>query len=225
MTANAGGATNRGVDEVLQETEVGTFIMRNKIALGALLVALIISIVAAGVYSNIRSQDLAEKSDLVYEFSKGSLSSLTEGKIETADFKAAFSRLVTNVGEYAGLGYAAITAADYFLGKKEYDNAVFVLTESQNAYSANAYLSYFANLRLSVAYEDAQKLTEAAAVLEKLTANSMGWGKAKHYLDLGRVYKKAGNTEKAKANLQYVLDNFADSEQAKIAKVMIQGIR
>jgi hypothetical protein len=46
----------------------------------------------------------------------------------------------------------------------------------------------------------------------------------KLYLDLGRLYLSAGNKEKAKVNLQYLVDNGKDAEFMKIARLYLEDI-
>ena len=44
------------------------------------------------------------------------------------------------------------------------------------------------------------------------------------YFHLGRIYSATGETEKAKEHLNYVVEKYEDTEEAKLAKIILTEI-
>ena len=101
------------------------------------------------------------------------------------------------------------------------NEALEVLTLGQKA-AKNDYAEYFILSRLAVVYEDLGQDQNAIDTLTKMNSKSLKIFEGKNYLDLGRLYLKQGNKEKAKASFTYVVEKAKDdSEFVKIAKLYL----
>ncbi len=74
-------------------------------------------------------------------------------------------------------------------------------------------------------YEDLGKNAEAVEVLKTISKSKTDAFPGKTYLDLGRIYLKLNDKEKAKASFQYVLDKAKDdAEFVKMAKLYLSTL-
>ena len=107
------------------------------------------------------------------------------------------------------------------MGQQHLNEALEILTIGQNL-AKNEYAEYFILSRLAVVYEDLGQDQKAIETLEKMNSKSFKIFEGKNYLDLGRLYLKQGNKEKAKASFTYVVEKAKDeSEFVKIAKLYL----
>ncbi|MGZ3809534.1 MAG: tetratricopeptide repeat protein, partial [Bacteriovorax sp.] len=128
------------------------------------------------------------------------------------------------VGNYSGLIPVVIKASDALMSGQHLNEALEVLTIGQQV-SKNEYSDYFIMSRLAVVYEDLGQNQNAILTLEKMNSKSLKIFEGKNYLDLGRLYLKQGDKEKAKASFTYVVEKAKDdSEFVKIAKLYLSKI-
>ena len=128
------------------------------------------------------------------------------------------------MGNYSGLVPEVIKASDLLMGQSHLNEALEVLTLGQSV-SKNEYADYFILSRLSVVYEDLGQNQKAIETLEKMNSHSLKIFEGKNYLDMGRLYLKLGNKEKAKASFTFVIEKAKDeSEFVKIAKLYLSKI-
>ena len=89
------------------------------------------------------------------------------------------------------------------------------------SFANGSFMSYFVGLKLLPLLEDAKAYDKSIELLTELVASKIDISKGKLYLDLGRVYLKKGNKEKADENFQFVIDNHKDTEFAKLANLYL----
>jgi tetratricopeptide (TPR) repeat protein len=89
----------------------------------------------------------------------------------------------------------------------------------------NSYIDYSIYVRQAVLDEDAKDYKGAIKSLNAVLSLPVKIMEAKTYLDLGRLYIKVGNREKAKSSLFYVVDNFAGEEFAKLAHLYLAQLK
>ena len=89
----------------------------------------------------------------------------------------------------------------------------------------NEYNNYFILARMAVVYEDLGQVDKAILTIEKMNSAKFKVFEGKNYVDLGRLYLKMGNKDKAKTSFQYVVDKAHDeAEFVKIAKLYLAKI-
>ena len=117
-----------------------------------------------------------------------------------------------------------LKASDSLMGKQHLNEALEVLKVGQ-VVSKNEYADYFILSRLAVVYEDLSQDQKAIETLEKMNSQSLKIFEGKNYLDLGRLYLKAGDNLKAKTSFTYVVEKLKDeTEFVKIAKLYLSKI-
>jgi predicted negative regulator of RcsB-dependent stress response len=212
-------APHNPVDELLKETDLGSFIANNKNILLGLLIAIVIGVFAWGGYTNFTSKKNDELGAIVFNFKTNNFKNLTDKKISTTEFTSSYLAMTGGVTAFEGLVPFALQASDELVAQNDLASAMNVLqTVSMHT---NPYIVYFVRSRMAVIHEDLSSIDLAITDLEMIVKSNIKVMESKTYLDLGRLYLKKGDQAKAKTNFQYVIDNVGQVEFVKLAKLYI----
>ncbi|MBP9681518.1 MAG: tetratricopeptide repeat protein [Bacteriovorax sp.] len=221
--SNTTTAPNRSLNQIVDEGDLGSFVSKNKNALIAFIAGIVIVVIGFGFYSSFADKSKKESNSKIYAFENGVLKNFndqTSPKILVDGVK----NLQKEVGHYAGLVPVVLKTSDLLMDKQHLNESLEVLTLGAGI-AKNEYALYFILSRLAVVYEDLGQDQKAIETLEKMNAKSLKIFEGKNYLDLGRLYLKQGNKEKAKASFSYVVEKVKDeSEFVKIAKLYLTKI-
>jgi predicted negative regulator of RcsB-dependent stress response len=216
--SNTTTTPNRNINQILDEGDVGSLVTKNKNALVAIVVAILVAVVGFGLYSTLADKSKAEFNTKIYSFET---SNTFDAKSDPATLVNGIKTLQKDVGNYSGLVPVILKANDLLMTHSHLNQALEVLLIGQLA-SKNDYSDYFILSRLAVVYEDLAQDQKAIETLEQMNSKSLKIFEGKNYLDLGRLYLKQGNKEKAKASFTYVVEKVKDeSEFVKIAKLYL----
>ncbi len=203
----------------------GDFVEGNKfIFVSGIVILLLLVLGIGGViqYSKIKN---VEKAEVIYKFKSGVFADFKDSKIDETTFLKELDNLVESIGSYSGLASFIIEISDIFVQESKRDLSLKVLMYGNKFVSQDPFLTYMIYTRLAVLYEDLGKVQEAIDILEKLNRSGLKTLKYKTHLDLGRLYLKIGNKEKAKMNLDYVVsENSADKSNQKLAKLYLEQL-
>jgi predicted negative regulator of RcsB-dependent stress response len=192
----------------------------NKSTLSVAVVLLLIALFGGGYLLNSRNKSNAISNGKIYNFQMTTLADFKKDANATK-LVGSFKAINQEVGNYVGMVPAAIKTSDALLSKGFKAEALEVLTIGKSI-SSNEFSQYYINTRLAVVYEDLGKNQEAVDTLIAISKSNVDVFPGKTYVDLGRVYLKLGNKEKAKASFQYVLDKASeDAEFVKMAKLYL----
>ena len=205
---------------IVDEGDVGSLVTKNKNALVAIVVAVLVAVAGFGLYSTLADKSKAEFNTKIYSFETSTLNTF-DAKADPATLVNGIKNLQKEVGNYSGLVPVILKANDLLMSHSHLNQALEVLLIGQQA-SKNDNSDYFILSRLAVVYEDLGQDQKAIETLEKMNSKSLKIFEGKNYLDLGRLYLKQGNKEKAKASFTYVVEKVKDeSEFVKIAKLYL----
>jgi len=209
------------LEETLNKTDFGHMINENKkpILIGAFIVVALI--LGFSIYKSQSESKLNEALSDAYTFRVDVLDAYSADKVKKEIVLEKLISLPTNLVGQASLVPALLKAVDKLAQDGLVKESVAVLENWQSKFNKNEYMFYFVGLKLAAFYENASENTKAITLLEQLLASKKDSAKAKIYLDLGRLYLLTDNKEKAKSNLNFVINNHKDSEYAKIAKLYI----
>lgn len=211
---------NRNIDQIMNEGDVDSFLAKNKTTLVTGLIIVVLAVLGVGLYTTTASKSKAEYNSKIYAFESTTLKEFSE-KSAPATIVEALKGLHKEVGNYAGLVPAVIKTSDVLMAQNHLNEALEVLSIGQNV-SKNDYADYFILSRLAVVYEDLGQDQKAVETLEQMNGQSVKIFEGKNYLDLGRLYLKMGNKEKAKVSFTYVVEKAKDeTEFVKIAKLYL----
>ncbi|CBW26822.1 putative membrane protein [Halobacteriovorax marinus SJ] len=207
------------VDEALQETELGSFIAKNKTSVIGFVALIILGVFAWGGYSMYKGSKNDELSSVVFEFKNKNLENLTKKTMTGADYTAAYLEMAKSMSGFVGLTPLALASSDVLTSQGDLENSLKVLATVKD--QSQSYIKYFVYSRMAVNHEDLNQVDNAIADLEVIVKANIKVMESKTYLDLGRLYLKKGDKEKAKTNFQYVIDNMSQAEFVKLAKLYI----
>lgn len=222
MATDTKMAPNREIDEVLGQTEFGEWISKNKTATVSLVGLLILGIFGWGGYQSVQNKKEQELNNKIYTFQEGAYTQLIDKKLAPAEFVTQFNSLQSEVGDFDGLAPVMIKASGHLVDQGAYKEAIDVLDLGYGKYGP--VLNNLIALHLAAALEDQKDYGRAITILEDLNTSSMKYFEDKIYLDLGRLYLTSGNVEKAKLNLQYLIDNGKEAEFIKLARLHLEDI-
>jgi predicted negative regulator of RcsB-dependent stress response len=211
---------NTALDDQLKQTEIGEWVAEHKsLALG-LIAVIVLAVIGWGVYQIQKESSNNEKSGVVYKFSESALKEFVEKKSDAAALLAAHTKLHKDLSGFQGLFTTDLLVADQLMARGNNKEAKVVL-EKTISLAKDAVQAYLVRTRLAVVYEDLGEYKNAISVLEEVNSSQVKLMEAKNYLDLGRFYLAIGQKDKAKVNFEYVLNNLAQDEFAKLAKLYL----
>jgi len=215
--------THSQVDEVLNETEIGSFIAANKNLVIFIIILALASVVGYGVYSMQTEKSNNKNSSIMFEFSKTEFESLKSKKVTAADYVGKLEALSNKLGSFKGLSSLVIASSDELMAQDKVDEALKVLMLGEKFKSP--FVQYFINLRLVAAYEDLGKADMAISTLESMTKSEVKLMEGKIFLDLGRLYKDKGEKAKAIENFEKVVKGLNQAEFVKLAKLYLSELK
>jgi len=224
MTNVTTAAPNRNIKEIMKSGDMGGFIQNNKSLIIAFFVVLTALVIGYGVYTQVSEQKAEGYNSEIYKFDQNELKKYSETGTDSKAVMEGFKKLYGSVKNYAGIFPVTLKLSDSLIAHKHLEDALEVLKIGTDV-SNNEYNKYFVLARMAVVYEDLNQDQKAIETLEKMNSASFKVFEGKIYLDLGRLYLKTGNKEKAKASFQYVVDKAHDeAEFVKIAKLYLTKI-
>ena len=220
-----GQKNNLVTGDQLAKTGTVEGVMKYKIPLISLVVVSLMAVASWAVYTSYSEKENNRLGRIVYEFKSDYFKKLQEDKMSAGEFVGQFKKLVGETGKFTGLVSLNIGASDYLIKKNHLDEAKELLEIGSEKFSSdNPYVNWFISTRLATVYEDLKQEKKAIEVLEKLNSSSVKLMEWKLYLDLGRLYMKTGNKDKARSNFKYVVDNYSDMDFSKIARIYLGRI-
>lgn len=218
--SNTTTTPNRNINQIIDDGDVGAYVTKNKNALIAIIVGILVAVVGFGLYSTLADKSKTEYNSKVYAFESETLKNFND-KSDPKQLVEGVKNLYKEVGNYSGMVPVVLKTSDLLMAGSHLNEALEVLTIGQKV-SKNEYANYFILSRLAVVYEDLGQDQKAIETLEQMNSKALKIFEGKNYLDLGRLYLKQGNKEKAKASFTYVVEKAKDeSEFVKIAKLYL----
>jgi predicted negative regulator of RcsB-dependent stress response len=218
MSNTTTSTPNRSLNEIMSNDDVGTFFTKNKNALIAFSVAILVAVVGFGLFSTFSDKSKANFNSKIYAFESTTLKTWTD-KSDPKAMVLGIKNLSKELGNYAGLFPVVLKASDALMSSGHLNEAAELLAIGLQV-SKNSYANYFIMARLAVVYEDLGQDQLAIETLLKMNDQSVKIFEGKNYLDLGRLYLKTGDKAKAKASFTFVVEKAKDeAEFVKIAKL------
>jgi len=227
MSTTSTTANNRDLNTIINEENVQSFINKNKTAVVAIVALIVGLIIGVGFYKTVSDKSKTEYNSKIHAFETTTLKDFSTKatdqtlakKVET-DLKA----LSSSLGNYIGLFPVVIKASDLLMANGFNQEAKETLIIGEKI-ASDDYAKYFVFSRKVALLEDLKDEKEAIATLEKMTSLKTKIFLGKTYLDLGRLYLKSNDKEKAKKNLTYVIEQAKDdAEFVKMAQLYLSKI-
>jgi len=186
-------------------------------------VAIIIGVVGYNFYQSKQDSSIGELADKIYQFEEVTLKPFIEKKEGTNldnvvnSFNDLFSHPAASTG---ALSVESIKVADILIDNSRESDAQKILTKSLGLAKGDL-ARYFIISRLAVLEQNNGNDQAAIKLYESLLKQKITIMLDKTYLDLGILYQKIGNTQKANSSLNYVLEKSKDETLLKIARIFL----
>lgn len=176
-----------------------------------------------------QEQKRSEHNDLVYAFREQFFKPYQAAKEKKEDQRqtllAEYQQLVEEVATEGNLTLLAVELAGQLHQEQKMQQALSILEQlpplQQTQWKNIVWLNQVAILE---DLADEASLQKAAALLEKLVQLSPVVMMEKNYLDLGRIYLKLGNRDKAKLNFSHLTKTYPDSEFARLGHSYLKDL-
>ena len=197
------------------------FFTENKALLGVLCGVALLLPLGYGLMNSSMERQAREHDDRIYQFRKEVFEKYKEEKLSPAEFTSQLRQIKGELEDHLGLYPFLLSFADELIRQEHLKEAEEVLLWGEGRYARGQLLGDLFRLRLATLYEDTGRPKRAVDVLLELTANQeTPLLLDKLYLDLSRLYLSLGEKEKARAGLDYVIENSSESELLRLAKLM-----
>lgn len=217
-------AQNRNIDQILDEGNIQSYISKNKSAFIALLVIIIGGVIAFGLFRHFNDKSQDDYNTKIYTFETTVMKAYEANPTDAKPVVDGFMALAKEMDDYVGLVPVSLKVTDLLAKNNHLAETKQILAVGEEA-ADNDYASYFVLSRKAAVQEDLGENKEAIDTLNKLASHSTKILEAKTYIDLGRLYLKTGDKEKARASFKYVVDNNKDeAEFVKIAQLYLAKI-
>jgi predicted negative regulator of RcsB-dependent stress response len=224
MSTTTTSSETRAMGEILSENNVQGFVAKNKTAVITALVLIVVLMVGFGLFKTFADKSHTEYNSKIYAFETTTLKDYVASPVKPKDLEQAVASLHLEMGNYIGLLPVVIKSSDALVSHSHFAEARAVLSIGEKV-ANDDYARYFIYSRQAAVYEDLGETKLAIETLEKMTSQSVKIFEGKAYLDLGRLYLKEGNKEKAKASFQYVVEKAKDEvEFVKLAQLYLAGL-
>ncbi len=216
---NSKTATNTSTEAMLNQTELGSFIGKHRNSVISFVALLIVAVLGYTFFANHTLDKNLEKADQLTAFKNEKLKLFSEDKLSAEEVVSAYTSLQTNVGDFFGLAPLAVTVSDELVKKGKSAEATTILSAAHDRFAKKGqYIHFLLGTRLAVLFEDQGKFAEAAKVLEGILSAQVKVMEDKVRLDLARVYVAAGDSAKAKLNIDYVIEKGTDNKMISLAR-------
>lgn len=213
---------NRNLDDILQQSsDLGGYVAKNKVLISSVVAVIVIAAASYGVLT-IQKENLRQDVDQIsLNIEATDYKSWTEGKSTQDAFIQKLSKTLEENKYDVTFTPLLLKVADKLRADKAHQQVVDLLTPVVDNSSSRSVSSFLLTQHIVAALEDKGDYQEAAQKLEKLNQSGNTFMSAKVYLDLGRLYLKLGDKQKAQTNFDFLVKNYPKDELTKVAKLYL----
>jgi predicted negative regulator of RcsB-dependent stress response len=228
MNSTTTTSANNDLNGMLSESNVQGMANKNKTTIFVVLGVLVAAAIGFGLFKTFSDKSKTEYNAKIYAFESTVLANYNAKPNEpnaAATLQNGIENLHKEMGEYLGLLPLVIKSSDALVANSHFPEARTVLSTGEKI-ASDDYAKFFILSRQAVVYEDIGEDKLAIDTLEKMTSHSVKVFEGKTYLDLGRLYLKTNDKEKAKKSFTHVVEkNKEDAEFVKLAQLYLAKMK
>ena len=219
---NNDGINFEEIEQDVKKTTLGQWLLKNTQVVAISLITVTVLAVGSVWFINWQKTKKTDSASMAYDFSQTTLKSFEEKKTTAEDVINEYKTLATSIGHKASLIPLGLELSNKLAEQtKKVDQSIVVLETTLSEAGSNTTGTELIRVQLASLYEDNSNIEKSIEALENLKKSMPEYLGAYTYFNLGRTYKTQGKTEKAKEHLNYVVEKYKDSEEAKLAKILL----
>ena len=176
-----------------------------------------------GFYEKNQSKEMSRLANKLYDFEQSVVSEYETGKTNGVDLVERFSGLIDQSSTPIVALSLGIKLNDMLIKKQDFASSKALLMKLEGI-SKDQIARQVILPRLAVVLEELGENTRAVEYLEKNLTLKNTLLQDKTYFDLGRLYLKVGDKEKAKSSMDYVIEKSKNKDLVKLAKFFLGKI-
>jgi predicted negative regulator of RcsB-dependent stress response len=218
------------VEETLNKTDLGHIINENKRPIMIVFGIALVLILGYSVMTSVQATKHKEKLDKVFTIEQTVFTTflgLKDGEIkpeQLTSFKTAMAGISNEFLAHPSLTPPFIEALNKLDTAQALDDSVLKMAQTWiGKMDKRGHMYTISAIRVAGLLEDRSKADESIAILEGIIANKTEFLLDRVNFDLGRIFYKKGNKEKATAHLTKVMET-EQSEFKTIAKIYLSEL-
>lgn len=208
------------LEETLNKTDFGHVIYENRKIFLALILAILVGATGYLVWKQTKEASALNTSVQVFEFQSGIWADVKAGKTGIPELATAFDKLDSSVKSAPVMLPIVLEMSQFLVEKGSLAEAELILSQYAST-TQNSISAFFVNMQRAVVLEKLGKVSEAITAMEKVAQNKDTLVPGRVYLELGRLYKVNGDKAKAQTQFDYVVNNYPNEAEAKMAKLYL----
>ena len=206
----------------LTQNSLQEMLQRNKRPVVACGILVCLCIIGSVIYFKRDHAQSAHALELIEKYENDALKKYTDNKLSPSELEKKLQELVVSSDGHRFVFSILMKTARELSKNKEYSLALKVLSAGQERYAKkNPAIFYFISVDLAVLYEESGQLDKAVHILEKMDQSNVPILRDKIYLDLGRLYYKLGDKEKARLSLNRLLADSKENQWVNLGKIYL----
>lgn len=212
------------LEQTLNKTDLGHTIYENRKILFGVLIAIVILASGYALWKQSQKSQALDHAQMVFEFESKVWSEVKSGKKSPSELVKSFEALPPSIQSTPAMLPVILEMTRFLFDKENFTEADAILSKVTGDYK-HSVSTFFAHLQRAVVLEKLGKIDDAISVLEPLAQGKESVMPAIVSVQLGRLYLEKGEKGKAQTQFDYVINNFPNDEQAKLAKLYLAKMK
>ena len=224
ITANQ--APEATLEQSLNKTDMGHWLYEHRKSFLAAVAVVLVGTIGYVGWKQQQKNEMNRLSEQVAKFETTTLADLKAKKIPAADFATKFKALDNKLQTTPSMVPVAVDSAATLRAMDESKLAQDILKPmvSDNGLKASSAAYMFVALNYAALAETNGETDEAIRVLETYVSSGHKVFLTKAHLDLGRLYLLKKDNDRAKKNLDFIVNDHPNDELAKLARLYLQRL-
>lgn len=222
QTTTSTESTKSQTDEILKQTELGTFIANNKALVLGLIAVIIIGLFGNGFYREYSKKMRLENAEKINTFTNDQFEKFKAKKLDGKTYITEVTNLNKSIDHDIAILPLILLSVQEFETREDANSAMELLNlvpKVNNPYSE----FFFMNKKIEI-LEDLGKHQEALDAINGLSPEASMLLEEKVFLDKGRLNMKMGKLEEAKKNFEIVTSKVGQEDFVKLARIYLAQI-